>query len=178
MTLALNHLSYFVLTTALCDMLCASAPARVVNVASKAHEGARINFDDLQGRRVYNGLSAYGASKLANVLFTYELDRRWQGRGVSVNALHPGVVATSFGLNNGMFALFFRRFFFDQFAVTPEEGARTSVYLASSPEVSGISGQYFEKQRPVRSAPASYDEAAARRLWEVSEALVSNLIAS
>lgn len=172
MTFALNHLSYFLLTNLLLERLKASAPARIVNVSSGAHHGATINFDDLHLRQGYGmgGFKAYSQSKLANVLFTYELARRLAGSGVTANAMHPGFVATGFGRNNGglMGATIG---LLQRFALTPEQGADTLVYLATSPEVEGVTGQYFEKRRPQRSSAASYDEAAAQRLWEVSEQL-------
>jgi retinol dehydrogenase-12 len=170
MTLALNHLNYFLLTTLLLDTLKAGAPARVVNVSSSAHRDARINFDDLQGERRYSGWRAYSQSKLANLLFTYELARRLEGTGVTVNALHPGFVATRFGRNNrGLFALLIR---LGQIAaLSPEQGAETIVYLASSPDVEGVTGAYFVKKRPVDSSRTSYDRDAARRLWQMSTEL-------
>ena len=167
MTFALNHLNYFLLTYLLLDRLKASAPARIVNVASDSHRGARINFNDLQGKRGYNGFQAYGQSKLANVLFTYELARRLEGAQVTANALHPGFVATNIGKNNGLLARLVMPI--AQFnAIRPEEGARTGVYLASSPDVEGVSGTYFTREKPVQSDPASYDLQAARQLWEIS----------
>jgi NAD(P)-dependent dehydrogenase (short-subunit alcohol dehydrogenase family) len=166
-TFALNHLAYFLLTHRLLPVLRASAPARIVNVASAAHVGARLDFDDLQSRRGYRGFRAYGRSKLANVLFTYELARRLAGTGVTANALHPGFVGTGFGQQTaGRLAPLWR--VVQLFALSPEHGAQTSIYLAGSPAVEGVTGQYFVKQQPVRSSPASYDEAVARHLWEVS----------
>jgi NAD(P)-dependent dehydrogenase (short-subunit alcohol dehydrogenase family) len=195
MTLALNHLAYFLLTNLLLDTLRASAPARIVNVASRSHEDAQgLDLDDLQARagakrfwgyrrsrlvswlftlfapRRHPALLQYSRTKLANVLFTYELARRLEGTGVTVNALHPGFVASHFMAGNGVFGWFLRRLAW-LFAISPEEGARTSVYLATSPEVEGVTGRYFVKQRPVASSAASRDEAAARRLWQVSEEL-------
>ena len=167
MTLALNHLNYFLLTYLLLDRLKASAPARIVNVASDSHRGARINFNDLQGKRGYNGFQAYGQSKLANVLFTYELARRLEGAQVTANALHPGFVATDIGKNNGLLARLVMPIA-QLNAIRPEEGARTGVYLASSPDVEGVSGTYFTREKPVQSDPASYDLQAARQLWEIS----------
>ena len=175
LTFSLNHLSYFLLTHLLLDLLKSSAPARVVNVSSSSHRKARINFDDLLGHRGYRGMRAYGQSKLGNVLFTYELARRLEGTGVTANALHPGVVATRFLANNGKIGPIFS-FFFGLKGISPENGARTSVYLASSDEVEGITGGYYEKSQAVRSAPASYDEAAAARLWKVS-AEMTNILA-
>jgi len=172
MTFALNHLGYFLLTHLLLDALQASAPARIINVSSDAHRGAKIDFDDLQAERGYAGFRVYGISKLANVLFTYELARRLEGTGVTANALHPGFVATNFGRNNGfvvdkLFGLLGRFF-----AKSPQEGAETSIYLAASPAVAGVTGQYFVDKKAVKSSPASYDADAARRLWEISEELV------
>jgi NAD(P)-dependent dehydrogenase (short-subunit alcohol dehydrogenase family) len=169
MTFALNHLGYFLLTNLLLDRLKQSAPSRVVNVSSDAHRMVRgMDFDDLQGRRRYRAFPIYARSKLANLLFTYELARRLAGTGVSANALHPGFVATNFAAGNGLLGWWIRRLA-SLVAIGPEDGARTSIYLASSPEVEGTSGRYFVKQKAVESSPASRDEAAARRLWQVSE---------
>jgi retinol dehydrogenase 12 len=167
LTFALNHLNYFLLTNLLLETIKASAPARIVNVSSDAHRGARLHFDDLQNKHKYAGFRVYSQSKLMNVLFTYELSRRLEGSGVTANALHPGFVASGFAKNNG--ALFRLVMPLVQLsALTPEEGARTSIYLASSPEVEGVSGKYFTKQRAVQSDPASYDEQTAHQLWDVS----------
>lgn len=167
MTFALNHLAYFLLTNLLLDRLTASAPARVVNVSSDAHQGARMDLADLETRRGYSSFKAYSLSKMANILFTYELARRLAGKGVTVNALHPGFVATNFGLSNGgLFRPIFK--LFQVAAISPAEGARTIVYLASSPEVAGVTGKYFTKEKPVRSTAATYDEALARGLWDAS----------
>jgi NAD(P)-dependent dehydrogenase (short-subunit alcohol dehydrogenase family) len=170
MTFAVNHLAYFHLTHLLLDTLKASAPARIVNVSSRAHRGVTLDFDNLQGERGYHGWLQYRRSKLMNLLFTYELARRLDGTGVTVNALHPGWVATGFGADNGLLGGLLRlgaRFF----AISPEQGARTIVYLASSPDVTGVSGRYLAQEKPVDSSPASHDEAAARRLWQISEEL-------
>jgi NAD(P)-dependent dehydrogenase (short-subunit alcohol dehydrogenase family) len=167
MTFAVNHLAYFLLTHLLLEPLRAAAPARVVNVSSEAHRKATLDFDDLQGERRYNGWRQYCRSKLMNLLFTYELARRLDGTGVTANALHPGWVATGFASNNGWRGRLWQ-FVARCLALGPEEGARTVVYLASSPEVAGVSGRYFVKEREVPSSPASRDEGAARRLWQVS----------
>lgn len=163
MTFALNHLSYFLLTNLLLDTITTSAPARIINVASDAHEGGRINFDDLGHRRNYSGWTAYNDSKLANILFTYELARRLEGTGVTVNALHPGFVNTNFqhaaGLNM-------------RGPLTPEEGADTQIWLAMSDEVEGVNGKYFVRRRDTRSSDISYDRDVARRLWDVSAGMV------
>ena len=168
MTFALNHLAYFLLTNLLTDMLKASAPARVINVSSQAHKGAKLNFDDLQFRRRYLGWVAYNRSKLANLLFTYELARRLEGTGVTVNALSPGLVATEFGTEGGGLASWSKRAINAIAGISPEAGAQTSIYLATSPEVEGITGKYFVRQRPAPSSPVSYDQEAARRLWLIS----------
>jgi NAD(P)-dependent dehydrogenase (short-subunit alcohol dehydrogenase family) len=178
-TFALNHLGYFLTTELLLDRLVESGEpgrtARIVNVASAAHAGARrgLDFDDLLSARSYGaGIDAYNKSKLANVMFTYELARRVAGTPVTANCLHPGVIASGFGKNRpGLMALLVG--LASPFLWTVEKGARTSVKLASSPEVEGVSGKYFdEKGRERRSSRASYDVDAQRRLWEESERLV------
>ena len=172
-TWALNHLNYFLLTDLLLDRLQVAPAARVVNVSSMAHSGARrINFEDVEFKSGYSGWAAYSHSKLANVMFTYELARRLQGSTVTANVLHPGFVATGFGHNNGgvlrsgMVALQ------KLIAKKPEQGAATSVYLASSPEVAGVTGKYFDNCKAKRSSGASYDVAAQQRLWELSAQMV------
>ena len=170
LTFALNHLSYFLLTNLLLDVMVSSAPARIVNVSSSSHRRTKINFDDLQKQRKYTGYRAYAQSKLANVLFTYELARRLEKSGVTANSLHPGLVATNFLTNNGRLGHFLS-FFMRIRGLSSAKGARTSIYLASSDEVEGISGLYFEKEIAVRSAPASYDQAAAAQLWKISAEL-------
>ena len=163
MTFALNHLSYFLLTNLLLDTIRASAPARIINVSSNAHEGNTINFDDLGHQRRYREWTAYGASKLANILFTYELARRLEGTGVTVNAVHPGFVNTNFQRAAGLNM---------RGPLTPEEGADTQIWLAMSQEVEGITGKYFVRRHDTRSSDVSYDQAIARRLWEVSADMV------
>jgi retinol dehydrogenase 12 len=170
LTFALNHLNYFLLTQLLLDTLKASAPSRIVNVSSHMHHSASMNFDDWQGQRRYSGMSAYGQSKLANLLFTYELARRLEGSGVTVNALHPGMVATNFAANNGVLGRLARPFL-NLVSISQEAGADTVIYLATSPEVEGVTGQYFVNRRPRHSSKESYDEATARRLWQLSEEL-------
>jgi len=168
MTFALNYLGYFLLTNLLLDTLKASAPARIINITSRSHARAHIDFDDLEHRTEYQGLSVYAHSKLAIVLFTYELARRLEGTGVTVNALNPGIVATSFGRSSrGMLGLVMR--LFRPFFLSPEQGAQTGIYLATSPQVEGVTGKYFVKCKAVPSSPASYDMATASRLWDVSE---------
>ena len=170
MTFALNHMSYFVLTAALLDKLKASAPARIVSTASAAHQGAKLDFDDLQGEKNYSGFRAYGRSKLCNILFTRELTRRLQGTGVTANCLHPGFVATRFGNESG--GAIGRLFpFFKLFGRSAEKGAETIVYLASSPEVASDGGFYFFDRRKTKPSAAAQDDGAARQLWAASEAL-------
>jgi NAD(P)-dependent dehydrogenase (short-subunit alcohol dehydrogenase family) len=171
-TFALNHLAYFLLTHELLGVLKAGAPSRIVNVSSEAHRSRVMHWDDLQyDRRRYRGFEAYGQSKLANLLFTYELARRLEGTGVTVNALHPGVIATGFGQTyGGAMSVLIKMA--HPFLLSPEAGARTSVYLASSPEVEGVTGKYFAKCKPQRSNAVSYDEASQRKLWALSEQLV------
>lgn len=170
-TFAVNHLGYFMTTLLLWDSLVAAPSARIINLSSDAHRQAKLNFDDLQNRHKYAGFRAYGQSKLANVLFTYELDRRRGDLPITVNAVHPGFVASNFGRNNrGIVGLVMTRLV-PLFAKSVAEGAATSIYLASSPEVAGVSGRYFSDCRAVKSAPQSYDRAAAERLWAISEEL-------
>lgn len=169
-TFAVNHLGYFLLTNLLLDMLKASAPSRVVCVSSGAEAAGTINFDDLQGEQTYSHWRAYAQSKLANVLFTKELARRLEGTGVTVNCLHPGFVRTNLagGSRLGRLLVAMMR----PFTISAEAGAETSIYLASSPEVEGVTGKYFIKKRAVepRSRTAR-DFAVAKRLWQVSEQL-------
>jgi len=174
MTLALNHRSYFLLTNLLLPLLKASAPTRIVNVASDAHKGASINFDDLQGKQKYSGWRAYQQSKLANILFTNELARRLDGTGVTVNSLHPGFVRTNFlQVFEGRWGGRLIRAIAERIAISPEQGACTSIYLASSPDVAGVTGRYFVKEKPVASSAQSLDPAAAQRLWRMSEEMTS-----
>lgn len=170
-TFALNHLSYFVLTNLLLPLLKQSTPARIVNVASDAHKGVAINFDDIQFQQKYSAWKVYQQSKLANILFTYELARRIEGTGVTANTLHPGFVRTNFFKDFTGWVGFLMKLGASLIAITPEEGARTTIHLASSPEVEGVTGQYFVKSRPARSSPQSHDRAAGERLWQISEEL-------
>jgi len=170
MTFALNHLSTFMLTLLLAEQLTASPSARVVNVSSVAHEGREIDFENLQGEKHYERVEAYGRSKLANLLFTFELARRLDGTQVTANALHPGIVATNLGADKGWLRARVRNLL-NREMLTPEQGARTSIHLAGSPEVEGVNGRYFHECREVRSSEASRDEAAAARLWQISEDL-------
>ncbi len=166
MTFAVNHLAYFLLTNLLLEPIKAAAPSRIINVSSAAHFGARMDFDNLQGEKGYNGWRAYSQSKLANILFTYELARRLAGTGVTVNCLHPGVIGTKLFRNLGIINTLA-----GIFLASPEKGAETSVYLASSPEVEGVTGKYFDNKRAVPSSSASYNEADAKRLWQISAEL-------
>ena len=167
-TFAVNHLAYFLLTNLLLDKIKASAPSRIVTVSSGDHRNGTIDFDDLQGEKGYKGAKAYSQSKLANVLFTYELARRLEGTGVTANCLHPGAgIRTNFGSGvPGAFGFMVRAL--TPLMKSPEKGAQTSIYLASSPEVEGSSGGYFAKKAEARSSDVSHDARLARRLWEVS----------
>lgn len=170
MTFAVNHLATFLLTQLLLDLLKASAPARIVTVSSGAHMAGRTSFDDVRAERGYSGFRIYADSKLANVLFTYELARRLEGSGVSANCLHPGAVRTGFATDTqGIFGAVFN--LARPFMLSAEQGAETSIYLASSPEVEGVNGKYFVKCRAQTSSLSSYDRAAQARLWALSEQL-------
>jgi NAD(P)-dependent dehydrogenase (short-subunit alcohol dehydrogenase family) len=170
-TFAINHLAPFLLTNLVRDRLLGSVPARVVTVASEAHQAGRIEFDDLSGERRFSGWFAYAQSKLANILFTFELARRLAGTGVTANCMHPGVVSTNFGREGPLhFRLFFRIAGF--LLLTPERGADTTVWLASSPEVEHETGGYYIKRRRVQPSLVARDPRTARRLWQVSAGLV------
>jgi Dehydrogenases with different specificities (related to short-chain alcohol dehydrogenases) len=171
-TFALNHLAAFLLTNLLLDRLKASAPARVVTVSSNAQSLGTIDFEDLQGEHKYSGQTAYNQSKLASVMFTYELARRLEGTGVTATVLHPGVVNTGFGAEDPSRIFKVIVPFYRPFMKTPQQGAATSVYLASSPDVEGVTGKYFANRRLETSNKTSYDHDAATRLWQVSAALV------
>jgi len=171
MTFAVNHLASFLLTNLLMPELKAGAPSRIINVSSGAQAMGEIDFDDLQiAKKEYKPFGAYAQSKLANVLFAYELARRLDGTGVTANALHPGTVRTGFGdTTDGVMKFFLQAI--RPFLLTPEQGAATSIYLASSPDVEKVSGKYFVNKKAVQSARRTYDVDVARRLWEVSEEL-------
>jgi NAD(P)-dependent dehydrogenase (short-subunit alcohol dehydrogenase family) len=171
-TFAVNHLAPFLLTQLLLDRLQESAPARVVTVSSNAHAAGRIDFDDLQGERSYSGERAYSQSKLANILFTYELVRRLSGTSVTANALHPGVVRTSFGAEDPSGVQRMLVPVLRPFLKSPARGAATSIHLASGRV--RVSGRYFVNSKPRASSFRSYDEADARRLWEISDKLVAD----
>jgi len=176
LTLAVNHLAPFLLTDLLLDLLKKSAPSRVITVSSEARRGASIDFDDLQSERRYRGFPVYGMTKMANILFTYELAERLEGTGVVANCLHPGAVSTNFAQNNrGPIALLFR--LFKPFMRSPEQGADTLVYLASSPEAGELNGKYLTDRKEVSPAEPR-DETSQKRLWEVSEELTYLKVAS
>lgn len=175
-TFAVNHLASFLLTDLLMDRLAQSAPARIVSVSSNAQALGRIDFDDLQGAKNYSGSRAYNQSKLAVVMFTYELSRRLNGTAVTANALHPGVVHTAFSSEDPSTLAKLARPLM-RFMKTPAQGAATSIYLASSPDVQVITGRYFANSRPKASNKASYDTVAANRLWQVSAGLVGRTAA-
>lgn len=171
MTLALNHINYFLLTDLLLDLIKEGRNSRIINVSSSAHYSGHLDFTDLQMTGRYNSMRVYSNSKLMNVLYTYELVRRMNGNGVTVNALHPGFVASNFGKSNGgimkpVFNLL------HSFAIDVEEGAKTSVYLASSPEVGGVTGRYFDQCRAVKSSKESYNEVVADKLWNETVRLI------
>ncbi|MBA3546866.1 MAG: SDR family oxidoreductase [Nannocystis sp.] len=173
-TMGINHLGHFALTGLVLERLKHSAPARIVVLSSDAHRGALrgLDFDDLQARRGYSGMGVYCKSKLANILFTLELAERLQGSGVTVNAVHPGMVATEFAGTDdvsGFFGLLVKASHL--FSISPAKGARTSVHVASSPEVEGVTGKYFVRSKAVRPSRLAQDKQAALRLWEVSEQL-------
>jgi NAD(P)-dependent dehydrogenase (short-subunit alcohol dehydrogenase family) len=175
-TFAVNHLGHFVLTDLLLDRIKSSAPSRIVNVSSTAHKSARrgLDFDDLQSTKQYRAMQVYGRSKLANIYFTTELASRLEGTGVTANCLHPGTVATGYGRDGdtkGVLAFGVKVIV--PFVLSAEQGAATSVYLASSPEVEGVTGKYFVKSKPRSPSKAASDPVAAKRLWEISEELAT-----
>jgi NAD(P)-dependent dehydrogenase (short-subunit alcohol dehydrogenase family) len=171
MTFALNHMAYFVITNTLLGKL--KTGARIVTVASNAHRGARLDFDDLQSRRNYAGFQVYSKSKLCNILFNRELAHRIAGSGVTANALHPGFVATRFGDNSGGLMRTVLKVAKPIGAISPEEGTRTIIYLASSPEVAGVSGGYFYQCKPATPTAEARSDEDAKRLWEISERIAS-----
>jgi len=172
-TFAVNHLGCFLLTNLLLDIIKKSAPARIINVSSESHKDRVIDFSNLNGERNYNLYKAYAQSKLANILFTYELARRLGDTKVTINCLHPGMVRTKIWQKSGrsMLMKVFMRIF-SLCLKSAQEGAQTSIYLASSPELESITGKYFIDKKMVLSSPVSYDEGLAKQLWEVSEKLV------
>jgi retinol dehydrogenase 14 len=172
-TFALNHLAPFLLTSLLLERLKASAPARVVTVSSNAQAMGTIDFDDLMGEQQYSGSRAYNQSKLANVMFTYELARRLEGTGVTATALHPGLTSTAFSAEDPALGLLVK--ILRPFMKSPARGAETPIHLASSAEVEGVTGAYFADRKAKRSRESSYDTAAAARLWQISAELVQDV---
>ena len=176
-TLAINHLAPFLLTNLLLDRLKQSTPSRVITVSSEAQRWGKIDFDDMQSTRKYRGFPVYGTTKLANVMFTYELAERLKGTFVTANCLHPGGVGTNFGKNNaGPMALFFR--VAKPFMRTPEQGADTLIWLSSSSDVEGVSGKYFSDRKEIEAQKGARDPAVRRRLWEISEELTGLKVAA
>ena len=171
-TFAVNHLAGFLLTSLLLDLLKTSAPARIVTVSADSQAAGKLDFTDLQGERRYSGQQAYSQSKLANVMFTYELARRLDGTGVTATVLHPGVVRTAFAAEDPSLLAKVMITVSRPFPKTPAQGAATSIYLASASEVEGVTGQYFADRRPKTSNKASYDTTAAARLWDTSARLI------
>lgn len=164
-----NHLGHFLLTNRLLDMMIASAPSRIVVVSSGAHKAGKIHFEDVNLKKNYSSFKAYSQSKLANILFTHELAERLKGTGVTVNCLHPGVVATGIGINRdtglGKFIYRLTKLFME----SPEKGAGTAIYLAISPDVEGVTGKYFYRKKPIQSSKRSYNKDDAKKLWDMSE---------
>jgi NAD(P)-dependent dehydrogenase (short-subunit alcohol dehydrogenase family) len=181
-TFGVNHLGYFLLTNLLLDSLKASAPSRIVSVSSRAHLRQKgMNFDDLNSEKSFSAMGSYGQSKLANVLFTYELARRLEGTGVTANCHHPGVVRSGFAQNNGgLISLAVKAFYTlgMPFTKSNAQGAETSIYLASSPEVEGVTGKYFANSAETPSSRSSHDEEAQKRLWEISEQLTGLVVSA
>jgi NAD(P)-dependent dehydrogenase (short-subunit alcohol dehydrogenase family) len=176
-TLASSHLGHFLLTNLLLGIIKASAPARIINVSSEAHRGGIIHFEDLQLEKKFGISRAYSQAKLANVLFSYELARRLEGTGVTVNCLHPGVVRTGFGHDDGGL-LSLGIWIMSPFFMSAEKAARGAIRLATSPELEGVTGKYFSKMKEAKSSRESYDVEAAQRLWQVSEELTGLLRAN
>jgi NAD(P)-dependent dehydrogenase (short-subunit alcohol dehydrogenase family) len=169
-TLAVNHLAPFLLTNLLLDLLKRSASSRIITLASEAERWAKMDLDDLQSRRKYRGMQVYGMTKLANIMFTFELAERLRGTGVTANCVHPGAVNTNFATNNrGVMTLLFRAF--KPFMRSPEQGADTVIYLASSPDVEGMTGKYLSDRKLITASDMAYDEDLRERLWNISEEL-------
>ena len=168
LTFATNHMAYFVVTNLLLANLKATPGARIVSTSSDAHKSGKLDFEDLQSEKKYSSFRAYGTSKLCNILFTRELARRLAGTGVTANCLHPGFVSTGFGDNNGGLMRFVFGALKKVAAITPDDGAKTIIYLASSPEVAGQSGFYYYKCAPLAPTAAAQNDADAKRLWEIS----------
>ena len=172
MTFALNHLGYFLLTNLLLDLLIKSAPSRIINISSGLHSRAKVDFSNLNYEKGFTTMKAYGSSKLENLYFTYELARRIKDTGVTVNAVHPGIVNSNFGKQGKTIILSIFNLMQKYIGKTPEKGAKTAIYLALSKEVEGISGQYFANETMSQSSKLSHDPKIAKKLWDVSEKLV------
>ncbi|EOQ98519.1 oxidoreductase, short chain dehydrogenase/reductase family protein [Leptospira wolbachii serovar Codice str. CDC] len=173
-TFALNHLNYFILTLGLLPSLKKAGEARIVNVASRAHMGVSLDFNDLLGEKEYSGWKQYQRSKLMNIYFTYELAERLNQTKITVNCLHPGFVKTRFGQNNDGLAKFLLTFAQNVFAISEEKGAETSIFLSTDPSVTSVSGKYFVKKKIEKSSEPSYDVAAGRNLWSYTEDLLKH----
>ncbi len=167
MTFALNHLNYFLLTHLMLPKMPTDSPARIINVSSMAHQGGSINFKDIEHKNFYNGWGAYSQSKLANILFTYELARKLESSNITTNTLHPGIVATKFGANNGFMGSMLRTAM-NLISISAEDGAKTQIYLATSDELEGITGKYYDNCKQVSTSRESYNTDVAHRLWELS----------
>ncbi len=174
-TFALNHLSYFLLTKELLPCLENFGKARIVNVASRAHVGVKLDFDNLQGEKDYSGWRQYQRSKLMNIYFSYEMADRLKPKGITVNCLHPGFVKTKFGSNNEGIAKTLVAIGQNLFAISEDKGAETSIYLASSPDVANISGKYFVKCHESKSSSESYDLETSKKLWDLTETLLGKM---
>jgi NAD(P)-dependent dehydrogenase (short-subunit alcohol dehydrogenase family) len=172
-TFAINHIGHFLLTNLVLDMLKASSPSRIINVSSSAHKFAKLNFDDIDNEQKYRGFRTYANSKLFNILFSYELARRMEGTGVTVNTLHPGVIRTNLGKNNNKKLIKLMSTIFRLFMRSPKKGARTTVYLASSPDVEKVNGKYFVNRKPKKSSNISYEKTLQNKLWEISANLTN-----
>jgi Dehydrogenases with different specificities (related to short-chain alcohol dehydrogenases) len=171
-TFATNHLGYFLFTNLLLDNLKAAPKARIVNVASEAQRMGKINFDDLQTKNGYTPMKAYSQSKLANIIFTFELAKRLKGTNITANCLHPGVVNTNFGKElKGFTGILFK--LFSPFMRNADKGAETSIWLTTAPELEGISGKYYSNKKEIKSQPASYDAGIQKKLWEISEQMTN-----
>jgi NAD(P)-dependent dehydrogenase (short-subunit alcohol dehydrogenase family) len=174
LTFAMNHLGHFLLTTEILDIITNTPGSRIINVSSEGHRMGKLDFDDLMAEKKYSSIKAYANAKLANIYFTYELDRRLKGTDTTSNAVHPGVVRTNFGNDfKGPWRILF--WISRPFMRSPEKGAETLIYLAASDKVNGISGKYFKDKKELQSSDISYNEESARRLWEVSEKLIQNV---
>lgn len=173
-TFALNHLNYFILALGLLPSLKNASQARIINVASRAHEGVSLEFNDLMGETNYSGWKQYQRSKLMNIYFTYELAERLNQTKITVNCLHPGFVKTKFGQNNDGLTKVVLTFAQNIFAISEEKGAETSIYLATDPNLNNVSGKYFVKKKEAKSSPVSYDKVARRNLWTYTEDLIKH----